>query len=47
MSNESPKVLEALHEVKVADTNQQREKGMLGHHILFHTLDLNFTVFYP
>ena len=47
MSSESPKVLEALHEVKVANTNPQREKGMLGQHILFHKLDLNFIVFYP
>lgn len=47
MSSESPKVLKALHEIKVANTNSQREKGMLGHHILFHKLDLNFIVFYP
>ena len=52
MSSESSKVLEALHEVKVANINPQREKGVgfgmfwpnipLGHHILFHKLDLNF-----
>ena len=57
MSSESSKVLEALHEVKVANINPQREKGVgfgmfwpnipLGHHILFHKLDLNFMVFYP
>lgn len=47
MSSESPKVSEALHEVKVANINPQREKGMLGHHILSHKLGLSFTVFYP